>query len=202
MNIRTITLAMIVVLAYEIVLKLSHFLFPHALQNHIAISITGVLAVLAGMIIILFLILFLQTEGSSPTLAWSIRALIGAYVLLFMLRFALAGNLLDFKTLRLLSEIMGVLTAALMFIVLVSYRALIPSDRLALFQATNIAAFFLGIRILFKLYSAIEFSRFISSGESGEYSSGFYILVSGIYLLTHLSIIYFFFRYYQFKSAR
>ena len=202
MTIRAITLAMIVVLAYEIVLKLSHFLFPQLLHNRIAIPIMGLLSLLAGIVIILFLILFLRTEGSRTALAWSIRALIGAYVLLFILRFALAGNLLDFKILRLLSEILEVLTAALMFIVLVLYRALIPSDRLALFQAANIAAFFLGIRTLFKLYSAIEFSRFVSSGEPGAYPSGFYLLVSGVYLLTHLSMIYFFFRYYQFKSAR
>ncbi|MBD3377236.1 hypothetical protein GF406_19565 [candidate division KSB1 bacterium] len=202
MNIRTSTLAMIVVLAYEIVLKLSHFLFPHVLHHHIAISFTGVLSVLAGIIIILFLILFLRAEGSSPALAWSIRALIGAYLLVFALRFALAANLFDFRTLRLLSEILGGLTAVLIFIILVLYRNQIPSDHMALYKAANIAAFFLGLRILFKLYSAIEFSRFVSSGEPGEYSSGFYMLVSGVYLLTHLSMIYFFFRYYLFKSAR
>ncbi|MEJ2049877.1 MAG: hypothetical protein P8Y60_08580, partial [Calditrichota bacterium] len=63
LNLKNMTIALIIALCYEILLKLSRQFIPILFNHAPVINITQVLSFLTGIIIILFLILFYQQEG-------------------------------------------------------------------------------------------------------------------------------------------
>ena len=68
MNLKNMTIALIIALLYEILLKLSHILTPSLFNIPIVSGITSVLSFIVGVIIILFVFLFYTEERSNKQL--------------------------------------------------------------------------------------------------------------------------------------
>ena len=200
MNLKNMIIALIIALLYEILLKLSHILTPSMFNIPIVSGITSVLSFIVGVIIILFVFMFYIEERSNQQLEMVLKILIGCIVLHFILRLPITRNMIDYKLVRLSEQIIGLIQAILYFVLLIFYKREIPSDEKLLKHATVILTIIFGIGIIKSLYSLITFTRFIIAGIEVNFSPIFLNMMFILFLMTHTSIIYFLYRYWQFKS--
>lgn len=91
---------------------------------------------------------------------------------------------------------MGFVQAILFFILLILYKRKMPARAKSLLQATTLLTALFGIAILKSFYSLITFTRFILFGTIIQQPIMFYNI---LFVLTHLSIIYFLYCYYGYK---
>ena len=200
MNLKNMTIALIIALAYEIVLKLSHLFIPSLFNISPVFSITSVLSSIVGVIIILFMFSFYKEERTNKKVEMVLIILIGCIVLHFILRLPITRNMIDYKVVRLVGEIIGFFKAILLFVLLIFYKSEIPSDKKSIKQAAVFLAVVFGIGIIKSLYSLIAFTSFVISGITVNFSPIILNMMFILFLITHTSIIYFLYRYYQFKS--
>jgi hypothetical protein len=195
------TISLIIALVYEILLKLSHILIPSLFNISPVSGITSVLSFIVGVIIILFMFSFYKEEKHNKKFELMLKLLIGCIVIHFMLRLPTTQRMIDFRAVRLLGDIIGFVKAILFFVLLILYRREIPSGEKLMTQATVFLIVMFGIGTVESLYSLIDFARFVISGITVNYSPIFYNIMFILFLITHLSIIYFLYRYYQFKFS-
>lgn len=199
MNLKNMTIALIISLVYEILLKLSHRLIPSLFNISVISGIASVLSFAVGIIIVLFLFYFYQEERANEKVALVLKLLIGCFVLHFILRIPITEKMIDFKAVRLIGETFGFIKAILLFVLMIFYKRDISSDEKLMKQATIFVTVMFGIDIIKSLHSFISYARFVISGITVYYSPIFYNILFVLFLIAHLSIIYFLYRYYQFK---
>lgn len=197
MNIKNITVALIIALIYEILLKLSHILIPSLFNLSAVSGIAAALSFLAGIIIIVFMVAFYRAERANRKVTLLLKILIGCIILHFILRLQVTRNLFDYQTIRLGAEIIGFIKAVLLFGVLLVYQSEIPSTEKLFRQAAVIITVMFGIGILKSLYSLSCYARFVIAGIETQFAPMFYITVTILFFITHAAIIYFLYRYYQ-----
>lgn len=200
MNLKNMTIALIIALAYEILLKLSHLLVPSLFNQSPIYSITWVLSFIVGVIIILFMVSFYKEEGPNKKVEIVLKILIGCIVLHFTFRLPITRSMIDYKVVRLVGEIVGFIKAILLFALLIFYKGEIPFGERLIKQAAVFATVVFGIGVIKSLYSLINFAKFVISGVTVSFSPIFYNIMFILFLMTHISIIYFLYRYYQFRS--
>jgi hypothetical protein len=199
LNLKNMTIALIIALSYEILLKLSRQFIPLLFHNAPVINITQVLSLLTGIIIILFIILFYKQEGTDKKVKLVLKILIGLLILHFILKLPQAGNLINYKTARLAREIIGFIQAVLLFLLLIFYQSEIsPGEKLFKQVAIFLTVIF-GITIFRNLFSLIFYTYFIISGISVTFSPLFYQVMFFLFLITQVTIIWFLYGYYQFR---
>lgn len=199
MNLKNMTMALIIALVYEMLLKLSHIVIPTLFNVRPVSAITSLLSFFIFVIIVLFLLLFYKKERFSQEITVLIKVLIGCFVLSVALRLPIIQNLIDHHQVRLLQEIVGFVQAVLLFIFSIFYKSTIPSGERLMRNAALFITVMFGIGIIKSLYSLIIFSRFVISGISVNFSPIFNGTMVILFLITHGSLIYFLYRYYQFK---
>ncbi len=199
MNLKNMTIALIVALGYEMLLKLSHIIKPSLFDTHLVSAVTSLLSFFVFVIIVLFLSLFYKNEQFNNEIAVVLKILIGCFALSFALRLAIIQNLIDYHQVRLLQESVGFIQAILLFIILIFYKSTFPSGERLLSNAALCLTVMFGIGIIKSLFSLIIFLRFVISGIAINLSPIFSGIMVIIFLITHISIIYFLYRYYQFK---
>ena len=198
-NLKNMTIALIISLAYEMLLKLSHTLIPSLFNISVIPRITSVISFVVGVIIILFLFLFYQEERTNDKVALVLKLLIGCFVLQFILRLPITEKMIDYKMVRLIVALLGFINAILLFVLMIFYKREIPPEENLLNQAAMFITVMFGMNIIKSLYSFISFMRFVFSGITVHYSPIFHYILFVLFLVTHASIIYFLCRYYQFK---
>lgn len=199
MNLKNMTIILIIASAYEILLELSHLFIPSLFNISPVSNITSVLSFVVGVIIILFMFSFYREERTNKKVEMVLKILIGCIVLHFILRLPITRNMIDYKVVRLVGEIIGLINAILLFILLIFYKSGIPSAKKSIKQAAVFLTVMFGIGIIKSLYSLITFTRFVISGITVNFSPIFLNMMLILSLITHTSIIYFLYRYYEFK---
>ncbi len=193
------TIALIITLAYEILLKLTHIFIPSLFYISPVPGITSMISFISGVIIILFVFLFYKEESSNKKVGLALILIIGCFVPHTILRLPITREIFDFKIIRLLGEIVGFIRAILLFILLIFYRREIPSNEKLLKHATIFITIMFGFGIIKSLFSLISFARFFISGITIDFSPIFFTMIFILFLISHASIIYFLYHYYQFK---
>ncbi|MCI0513902.1 hypothetical protein L0128_11870 [candidate division KSB1 bacterium] len=199
MNLKNLTLALIGVLIYELVLKLSHHFVPSFFELAPVAAITSIIFFISGIIIILFMICFYQAERTHQTIKLACQIIIAGMVLNFILRLPLMQNRIDLQVIRMVREVIGCLNAMFLFILVVAYRQSLPDRAKSLKQAAGVLAILFGFGIIKTLLAAIYYSRFVVTGVTRDVSPWVNYFWLILFLVTHLSLIYFLYWYYRFK---
>jgi len=199
MFLKNMLLALMIALGYEMVLKAGRLLVPGWFNSPFMHSLTPLLSILVSLIILLFLISFYQEEKGYKPIGNMVKILIVLFVLNFIFKLAVVRDALGYQSARLTGEIFSLITVALMFSLLIFFIHRLPAENVLLKQATLFLLFMFGIGIIKNIFSMYVFGRFVLSGVTMEFSDWFYQMMMVIFFLTHLSLIYFLFRYYQFK---
>jgi hypothetical protein len=198
-SLKNLTIALIILLAYEILLKLSHVFIPFAFNISLISSITRIISFMVGVVIILFIFLFYKAERSNRKLAIVLKIVLGCIILHFILRLPMAREMIDHKVVRLVGELVGFVEAIFLFLLMIFYKKGIPANGKAIKRAANFAAIMFSIGIIKSLSSLITFTRYVISGIETDFSPIFYNTMLIIFIFTQASVINFLFRYYQFK---
>jgi hypothetical protein len=201
MNIRSMTFALIVAVAYTILLKLGHVLAPSLFEVSAVGVAKAVMSVAVGVVIILFLVAFHNEEKAKGRLATALKVLIACFVLRVVMRLEVMGAALDHQKVRVAGDVVGVAISILLLVVIMLYRAEIPSGPKPLRRASAIVAVMFGIGVVKNLVSLGYLVRFDASGAMTEFPPAFYNMMFVLFLLTNGSVLYFLFRYYELKSA-
>jgi hypothetical protein len=199
-RIANMTIALVIALAYEIVLKLARMTIPSLLDAPPVSGITSVLSLVVGLVIILFLLSFHNEEGSNKNIALVLKIVIGCFVLHFLSRLPMMRNLLGYQALRFVDEIIGFVTAVVLLVLLVLYGRAIPAGERSMKQAAVFLTVMLAIGVLRNAVSLAAYARFVISGATTDFSQPFYTTMVILFFMTHASIIYFLYRYYQLKT--
>jgi len=198
-NLKNMSIALIIALAYEVLLKLGYLLLPSLVDVSTVSGITSILSYIVGVTIILFVFFFYKEERSNTRIKMIVKILMGCIVLQFMFRLPITRAMSDYQVVRLAGEMVGFIRAILLFVLLIFYRRDIPSGEKLIRQAAVFVAVMFGIGVFQSLLSLVAFVRFVISGITVYYSPFFYRIMFALFLMTHVSIIYFLYRYYQFK---
>jgi hypothetical protein len=202
MNIRNATISLIAVFVYEILLKAGLLALPSLLTIPAVIGIKTVLLLVSGIIIILFLYNFYREENDIPSIATLVKLLLCCMFLKLLVRLPVIKVMTSIPVNRLAGGVLGLAAAILVFIVLIVYKRHIPSQEKLLAQATVFAAIMSGIGIVKSVSSLVLYVYYAFSGTVIDYVSplfnGFMVI---LFVLSHASMIYFLYRYYQFKSG-
>jgi hypothetical protein len=127
--------------------------------------------------------------------------LIACFVLRVVMRLEVMGAALDHQKVRVAGDVVGVAISILLLVVIMLYRAEIPSGPKPLRRASAIVAVMFGIGVVKNLVSLGYLVRFDASGAMTEFPPAFYNMMFVLFLLTNGSVLYFLFRYYELKSA-
>ena len=138
-------------------------------------------------------------EKSNTKLGTVLKILLGCFVLNFLLRLPVIQEMMGFKTVRMTGEIIGFVNAVLLFALMIIYKQGIPTGKKPIKQAADFVTIMFGIGIIKSLSSLITFTRFVLFGTEIVFPPVFYNIIFILFLITHVSIIYFLYRYYQFK---
>lgn len=199
MNLKNMAITLIIALAYEVLLKLSYLLLPSSLDVSTVSGITSILSYIVGATIFLFVFFFYKEERSNTRIEMVLKILMGCIVLQFILRLPITRAMSDYQVVRLAGEMVGFIRAMLLFVLLIFYRRDIPSGEKSIRQAAAFVTVMFGIGVFQSLLSLVAFVRFVISGITVYHSPFFYSIMLALFLMTHVSIIYFLYRYYQFK---
>jgi hypothetical protein len=199
LNLKNMTIALIIALCYEILLKLSRQFIPILFHNASLTNTTQVLSFLTGIIIILFMILFYQQEGTDKKVKLVLKILIGLLILHFILRLPFTEYLINYRAARLTGEIIGFIQAVFLFLLLIFYQNQISPREKLFKQAAVFLTIMFGITIFRNLFSLIFYTYFIISGISVTFSPLFYQVLFFLFLITQVTVIWFLYGYYQFR---
>jgi hypothetical protein len=194
------TIALIIALVYEILLKLSYILIPSLFHISFASIITSAFFFIVSIVIILFIYFFYKEEKPDNKIELVLKILIGCFIINFILRLPLSQKMIDNKVIRLLGDVVGFINAILLFGFFILYKKkILPGERL-ISQAIIFVTIMFGIGVIKSLYSLISYARFVASGITVTYSPIFYNIMFILFLVTHLSIINFLYHYYRLKT--
>ena len=199
MNLKNMTIALMISSGYAILLKLSHLFIPSLFHISSIPGITQMLSLIVGVIIILFLFLFYAEEKSNTKLETVLKILLGCFILNFLLRLPVIQGMIGFKAVRMTREIIGFVNAVLLFALLIIYKQGLPAGRQPIKQAADFVTVMFGIGVIKSLSSLITFTRFVLFGTEAVFPPAFYNIMFILFLFTHASIIYFLYHYYKFK---
>jgi len=202
MNIKTSSVALIIALIYEIIFKLCRTFFPSFFDISFVYEITRVLSVAVGIIIIVFMYYFYKEEHKHKKLATSMKLLIVFFIIQFVLRLTFIRNMIEYSGAFIAEGIAGFIQAVLLFIVITSYIKILPNDRKNLKSSAVIVAIMFGISIVKSLFTLITYIRFMSSGLSTQFPSGFMTAFIIFFIILHVSIIWFLYNYNHWKKLK
>jgi hypothetical protein len=197
MNVRKLSIALMIALTYELLSKLGHAIVP-SITNIPAFS--AIPSILILLIIILFLYFFHLEERANRVIGRVLVLLLSFFVIRLLLKTLVVSNSLPFTVIRLSGFCAGLAISILLFVLMFLYQKTIPLQVKHLQQATIFTTAMFGIGILKSLGALIDYSRFLITGNTTDYPPLFMHLMTLLFMLTHLSMIYFLFRYHQFKS--
>jgi len=191
-----------VALSYEIIFKLAHTIYPALFEDSAIAVVTRPLGVLVGVIMILFLAAFYQAEKSNKRLALALQLLIVFTLLAFVLRLPPFKDWFDFQTVRLSSEIVGIVRSVLLIIVLILYRRKLAGSDSALSYATVLLVGLIGVGVIVNLIAFVAFASYLNSGDVTEPTPVVTALLLLLFLLTRLAAIVFLYRYEKYELKR
>lgn len=200
MNVKNMTLAMIIALSYEIVLKLIIIILPTVVHSQIFTNITKLLSLIVGIIIILFLFFFYNKEKSNKSIQAVLKILIVCFVLGFLLRLPVTRNTFGYSDALFVGEIVGLIQAILLLLLMILYQKAIPSHKKTLKFAAVFVAVMFGIGVIKSGYFLINYTIFVATGMAADASPMCSKISLIFFLLTHISIIYFLYQYYQYRK--
>lgn len=200
MNIKNLSIALIIALTYEIVLKLSYTFIPSLANAQIVSNITAITFIIVKLIIVLFLFYFYLEEKSNKILGLTIKIIFALFTVNFLFRAQIAQKAFGVEYVRLINEIFGFITVILLFLLLILFKRGILPDEKKLNLAVTFVLVMFGFNIIKSLYSVFMYFRFVISGITASFPGLFINMMFLLFLITHLSIIYFLFRYYQIKT--
>lgn len=199
MNITKISIALLIALIFEIVKKVFYFLLPSAVNIPIISTSMSILSAIVIAIVLMFLVAFYQEEKTNKNIQIVLQFLIVCFVLLIILKLPVISRVIQYRYVDISIEIINTIKSVIYFLFIILFRKEIFLVDKRLLQASNFLSLMLGIGILKSLYSLIQYSQYMLSGTESQFSSFFYCMMFLIFLFTHLSFIYFLYRYYQFK---
>jgi CDP-diglyceride synthetase len=197
-----ITIALMAALAYEMVLKFLHLISPSLFNVHAVSGVTSLLTFLVGCIIVLFLLSFYNEERSDRNVALILKILLAFFIVAILFRLPIVQNLMGFQTTRLFSEMIGSVVAICLFVLIIFYGKSISAEKNALKQAAVFLTVMLGIGMLKSIFSSVLYVQFVVSGAMTDPFASFYAAMTILFFITHASMIYFLYRYYQVKLAQ
>jgi hypothetical protein len=199
-NLKNATLALIVALAYEMLLKLSHAAIPFLFNTPAVGRVTSGLSIAVAAVIVLFLYLFLKEERSNKEVEAVVLLLAGCIVLRSILRFLPAREPTAYQALGLVRQIIGLATSVLLFVLVLFYRKGLASGPKLLKQAASLVAVMFGIGMIPSALSLAVFARFVVSAATIELPPLFYSMMLVLFLMTRTAVIYFLLQYHRLKS--
>jgi hypothetical protein len=202
MNVQKIAAAMIIALAYEMLLKAVLLISPSLPVNPIVSKITSILSLAVAVTIVLFLVAFLAEERKSKMVVLVLKVLIGFMLLNFVLKLSAWSTMVGFEVTRLAHEAIGFGISVLLFLLVIGYRATITDGWHDMKRGTVLVAVMLAIGILRSAVSLAEYARFTDTGSTSDFPPVFYAVVALLFFVTRASMIYFLYCYYQMKSAK
>jgi hypothetical protein len=199
-NLKNMTLALIVTLSYEFILKLTHVFTPALHGISFVREITSILFHVIGVIIVIYIFFFYKEEKDiDERIGQILKLLILCVALSFFFRLPVIRESINNQVFRIVSHLIGLISSILLFALVVIYKKFVPSTEKQLDRAALIISITFGIGIVTSLIQLIEITQFAVSGEMTHHSHLFFNLVFILFLVTHASIINFLYRYYQFK---
>lgn len=200
MNLKNFTIALIIALAYEIFLKLIHFLIPSIFDISSVHIITRLLLFVVGVVIIFFICLFYKEEKDNREIKTILQLLIGCIIIQFLFRLPITKGLFGIQIVRYVVDIMDFVKAIFLFILVIFYKKKIPSSHKSMSQATIFLIVIFGVEIIKSLYALIVYTSYLISGITIDYSHTHYHVIFFLFILTHASIIYFLYNYYHLRK--
>jgi hypothetical protein len=201
MNTKNSAVALIAGLSYEVLLKLCRTLVPSLFDVPLVATTSSMLSLLVGLAMILFLVLIYKEHRSNQGVVRVSVSLVACLLVRFALRLLLVRGRIEFHVTRFVDVAIGLVTALLLFLLVLWFRRSVPVDRKSLRHAASLLATLLAIGLVTHLYSLIDYAHFMTSGIPTDDPPLCYHLMLLLFILTHASAIYFLLRYSQFKAT-
>ncbi len=200
MNIKNITIALIIALAFDILKKTVQILSAGLSNSALVSESMTVFSFVVSAILLVFLVTFYQEERGQRSLSRIIKFVLGTYLILVLFRISWISQLLPYQYYRLLIETVGLCQSVLLFILVYVFRKKIaPADKF-LTDASLIVLVMFGLWILKDMLALLSSGRYALTGVETLFSTAFYGLIFAVFLFRHLAVIYFLYNYYLFKS--
>jgi hypothetical protein len=201
MNLKNVTIALIAALAYEILLKVCIKFIPSFIYSPAISTISSILFYVVSIIILMFFIYFYQEERSDKKIESSIKLLLICFIVHIFLLWPTIRIPIGSEIIRLMQELLNLVKALLLFRLIMIYKKnVLPGDT-PFEQAAFFVTIMFGIGIIKSTLSLFDYTRYLIVGEMIDYPPVFYTIIFIVFLLTHLSMINFLYRYCQFKSG-
>jgi hypothetical protein len=201
MNEKNAAVALMAGLSYEVLLKLCRTFLPALLSISSVAAIASALSFLVGVLMILFLIFFYQGNRSNQGIARVSVLLVVCSFVRFVLRLPAVRDPMGFSAARFAEVALGLVTAFFLFLLVLWFRRSVPAERKSLRQAATLLITLLAVGLVSHVWSLVDYAHFVNSEIGAEYPPAFYHMMMLLFILTHVSAIYFLFRYTQFKAT-
>jgi hypothetical protein len=201
MNLKNLTIALIIALVYEIFFKLSRNFASFIFEIPLVSSITKLFSFAMGLVIILFIFYFYQEEKDGGAIELALKITLGVVILAFLYRLPLPHSVNDFKTFRFIGGILSLAGSALFFLFVLMYRKKIPQSAGPFLQAITLVSVVFAIDILKNLYSLITLVRFIMFGAIVDFPFAIHRAMFVLFIFGHLALIYFLYQFYRFNVS-
>jgi len=200
MNIKNITIALIIALAFDMLKKTVQILFGGLYSSALVSGSMTTISFIIGAILLVFLVTFYQEERGHRPLSRIIQFVLGTYLILILFRISWIAQLLPYQYYRLLIETVGLCQSVLFFALVYVFRKQIaPADKF-LTDASLIVLVMFALWILKDILALLSSARYALTGVETLFSTAFYSLIFAVFLFRHLAVIYFLYNYYLFKS--
>jgi hypothetical protein len=201
MNLKNMTMVLIITLVYEVILKSAHTLTPSFFDIRQVTGVVTGLRYVTGVIVVVFIYLFYRAEGQPRLVGQGLRLLLLCVAVSLVLRLPVIDRGMSRLSVRVASQTIGLAISALLFVVIVAYRRSVAAAHLPLRRAASAVAVVFAIGIGASLAELVEIVRFAVSEQATGHSRAFFNLMFVWFLVTHASVIYFLFMYRQSKRG-
>ena len=199
MNAKNMSLALIAVLVYEVLLKLTHILTPSLHEISFVTDIIPILRIVTGIILVTFVYFFYREEKQSGGIGRLLKATLLCVALSVIIKLPILKGAVDVILLRVIGQYIGLIISVLLLLVIAVYKKTVPAEHNRLHQAAMFLSVTFAIAIVTSAVRCFEITRFAVSGEMTVHSPAFFFFMFILFLVTHAAAINFLCRYYQFK---
>jgi hypothetical protein len=122
MNLKNMTMVLIITLVYEVILKSAHTLTPSFFDIRQVTGVVTGLRYVTGVIVVVFIYLFYRAEGQPRLVGQGLRLLLLCVAVSLVLRLPVIDRGMSRLSVRVASQTIGLAISALLFVVIVAYR--------------------------------------------------------------------------------
>ncbi|MEZ5360093.1 MAG: hypothetical protein R3F48_14850 [Candidatus Zixiibacteriota bacterium] len=202
MNIRHITVALIAVLAYDILMQFIMGLTPSIYAFMDSSHLITVLSFVSGIITLLFFLFFFWEERASNAVAALVSLLVLTGIISFFLQLTQLSVYFPFEYGLSIVYTSALIKMVLLFLVMRAFKASVDASESKLHRSAGILMILFALGALGRAYDLWEMYTYVYGLGQWPTYSYWHIVMFFLFIITHGVMIWFLLDYLAYKNAR